>query len=83
MSVVIPIDDRFGRLTNALGDEHERHALEAMLLGYVRAQRWFGGQARDLARATFAAWLDLGVEADACLCIVDITDAAGNFRPLE
>jgi trehalose synthase-fused probable maltokinase len=77
MSGVIPVDDRFERLADALEDQGERHALESLLPAYLRTQRWFGGQARGVTAAIFAGWLDLGLETDAAVCLVDVTDEAG------
>jgi len=77
VSTVLPVDDRFARLADALADPRERHAMETMLPGYLRTQRWFGGQARNVAQASFAGWLDLALEADGCVCVVDTLDTEG------
>jgi maltose alpha-D-glucosyltransferase/alpha-amylase len=59
----------------ALGDPAVREALAARLPDWLRARRWFGGQARQLTGVTFAGWLPL--PDGAALAMIAATDAAG------
>lgn len=77
MSALIPIDDRFERLTDALEDPAERASFESLLPGYLRAQRWFGGASRTISTTIVTAWVDLGLEVDAALCVVHAGDGSG------
>ncbi|MFN8516995.1 MAG: hypothetical protein U0841_31365 [Chloroflexia bacterium] len=61
-------------LSAALGDPAVRDALAAQLPAWLRARRWFGGQARQLTAVTFVGWLPL---PGAVLAMIAATDADG------
>lgn len=61
-------------LNAALGDPAVRDALAAQLPAWLRARRWFGGQARQLTAVAFVGWLPL---PGAVLAMIAATDEDG------
>ncbi len=75
MTSPLSVSTRYGQLSEALHDARERESLEQQLTGYLRGQRWFGGQARELEAVSLERWVEL--ESGACVCAVSVTDSEG------
>jgi len=63
-------------LANTLARSAVRDALTAQLPAWLRPQRWFGGQTRQLTAVEIEGWLPLA--NNAILCVIRVTDSDEN-----
>ena len=66
----------------ALGDRAVRDTLAAQLPDWLRARRWFGGQARRLSSVEFIGWVPLPEGAALAMIAATDTDGGTTRHPL-
>lgn len=77
---VLQLDPTAHDLAQALPHAATHAALAAQLPEWLRAQRWFGGQTRQLTEVQIEGWLplDAGAGERAVLCAIAATDHLGH-----
>ncbi len=64
-------------LVSSLSRPEVRDTLTTQLTAWLRPQRWFGGQTRQLTAVQIEGWLSLGADdtATTVLCVIRVTDS--------